>query len=38
MGERLLPVFVEAMEAGAEGVDPHITVEANITTKSYAHG
>ena len=35
-GKHILPTMVEAMEA-AGAVDPPISVEANITARSYAH-
>lgn len=35
-GERLKPIFVDAMEQAAN-IDPAISVEANVTARSYAH-
>lgn len=35
--ERLKPVVVQAMVDAAPNLDPPLAVEANITTKSYAH-
>lgn len=35
-GERLKPIIVDAMEQAA-AIDPPISVEANVTARSYAH-
>lgn len=35
-GERLKPIMVDAMEQAA-AIDPPISVEANVTARSYAH-
>lgn len=35
-GERVKPIFVDAM-AQAAAIDPPISVEANVTARSYAH-